>query len=826
MLSGKVSQVTKTFDTGVPDGNSAAGGNILYGALLSENHYDWGNGSPGNLLRQTNTQYMALTGPNSSYYLGDNLLSLPYTVQVQNGAGAQASLLQYNYDEYSLVSSGVTTQRDTSPPNAPYRGNQTSVHRWLNSSTTATTNCNISVSNGYLVSYAVYNDTGTVDHSVDSCGSGASDTNHTSSYAYSLTYAGAYPTAITNPLGQTAATAYDFNTGRLTSATDPNQQTTNYTYDNMWGIVSASYPDGGSSTITHQESSFPFSATLTKALNSSQNYAETNIFDGFGRVAHHQITSDPQGTVYADTAYDADGRVATVSNPYRSTGDSTYGTASTTYDALNRPTSVTRPDNSIVHTAYCGPTTLVTDEANHWRRSTTDALGRLIEVDEPNSVTATVNSNGCPGTNEPIWVTTYGYDALDGLTGVVQGGSRNRSFLFDSVKHLTSSTNPEAGTVTYGYDANSNVVTKTDARSITVTHSYDPLNRITAITYSNSDPSLSYAYDQATCIGQSPCYNVGRRTTMSDAGGTENLSYDKMGREWGELRTTNGSAKTTTYTYDLAGDLTALTYPSGRTITYTYDSAGRPSDAIDAADGIDYVTGSCSNGASSPSTGACYAPQDAVAQIQNGANLISTYIYNDRLQPCWIYATTGTALSTNTLCTASATVGNIFDLKYSFNLGSGDNGNVMGITNNRDTTRSQSFAYDHVNRILSGQTSATTGPNCWGETYSYDQWANLLSIGAVSGYTGCTQENLSVSATLSNQITFVGASYDASGNMLADGANSYTYNAESEISTAAGVNYTYDADGNRVEKSNGKIYWYGAGTEILNESDLSGNFTN
>ena len=30
----------------------------------------------------------------------------------------------------------------------------------------------------------------------------------------------------------------------------------------------------------------------------------------------------------------------------------------------------------------------------------------------------------------------------------------------------------------------------------------------------------------------------------------------------------------------------------------------------------------------------------------------------------------------------------------------------------------------------------------------------------------------------------------------------------------------------RLEKSSGKIYWYGAGTEILDESDLSGNFTN
>jgi RHS repeat-associated protein len=38
--------------------------------------------------------------------------------------------------------------------------------------------------------------------------------------------------------------------------------------------------------------------------------------------------------------------------------------------------------------------------------------------------------------------------------------------------------------------------------------------------------------------------------------------------------------------------------------------------------------------------------------------------------------------------------------------------------------------------------------------------------------------------------------------------------------------YTYDGDGNRLEKSSGKIYWYGAGTEILDESDTSGNFSN
>ncbi len=94
---------------------------------------------------------------------------------------------------------------------------------------------------------------------------------------------------------------------------------------------------------------------------------------------------------------------------------------------------------------------------------------------------------------------------------------------------------------------------------------------------------------------------------------------------------------------------------------------------------------------------------------------------------------------------------------------------------------------------------------------------------ATSAYNGCTQESLSVTANTqynNNQITAF--SYDASGNVLNDTHNSYTWDAESEIKTAAGVTYIYDGDGNRLQKSSGKIYWYGAGTEILDESGSSG----
>ncbi len=76
-----------------------------------------------------------------------------------------------------------------------------------------------------------------------------------------------------------------------------------------------------------------------------------------------------------------------------------------------------------------------------------------------------------------------------------------------------------------------------------------------------------------------------------------------------------------------------------------------------------------------------------------------------------------------------------------------------------------------------------------------------------------------------NQVSTTGFTFDGVGNETHDATFAYVWNAESEIKTGGGVNYTYDGDGDRVEKSNGKIYWYGAGSEILDESDASGNFT-
>ena len=76
-----------------------------------------------------------------------------------------------------------------------------------------------------------------------------------------------------------------------------------------------------------------------------------------------------------------------------------------------------------------------------------------------------------------------------------------------------------------------------------------------------------------------------------------------------------------------------------------------------------------------------------------------------------------------------------------------------------------------------------------------------------------------------NQINETGFTYDPSGNTTSDGLNSYVWNGEGQMKSAAGITYTYDGDGNRVMKTGSKIYWYGLSSEPLAESDTSGNFT-
>src|SRR5205807_5885247 len=81
------------------------------------------------------------------------------------------------------------------------------------------------------------------------------------------------------------------------------------------------------------------------------------------------------------------------SNPYFSTRDLTYGVTQSQYDPLGRVTQTTKQDGGISTVSYSDNCTTTTDEARKLRRACTDALGRLIEIDEPTVLPLPVQNN-------------------------------------------------------------------------------------------------------------------------------------------------------------------------------------------------------------------------------------------------------------------------------------------------------------------------------------------------------------------------------------------------------------------------------------------------
>jgi RHS repeat-associated protein len=344
----------------------------------------------------------------------------------------------------------------------------------------------------------------------------------------------------------------------------------------------------------------------------------------------------------------------------------------------------------------------------------------------------------------------------------------------------------------------------------TVSCCYDALHRVTGKGYGAQScplaaPVVRYYYDSSPNA-------KGKLTSLTDQAGTAAYGYDILGRLTTETRTIAGVSKSTGYSYNLDGSVKTLTYPSGRVVTYTPDSAGRLISAVDG-NGTNYVAS------------ASYNPTGSLKSLLNGSTpqLNQSFQYTPRLQMCRITVLTSGTLPTT--CTDTQNIGNVMDRGYDFNYGTGDNGNVISITNYRDTSRSQAFRYDALNRLTSAWSSANTGTYSWGENYSIDAWGNLQ----ISPMSGKAQGgNFTLSGNAQNRPT--GLVYDAAGNLMSYISATYTYDQENRLSSTAGTSYTYDANGERVLKSNAstgsptKRYWSIAGNTLA-EGDGTGNLT-
>ncbi len=502
------------------------------------------------------------------------------------------------------------------------------------------------------------------------------------------------------------------------------------------------------------------------------------------------------------------GQVYSVTNPYFTTSDPTYGFTYYAYDALGRVIKVTNPDGSNRTTSYTSRAWETTDESGIQKIYQMDGLGRLLYVCD--GVGASSQKGGyapaacgldIAGTG---FLTSYGYTPLGQITSANIVG-QSRSYAYDGLSRMTSETNPESGTTTYTYDTQNagdlyqrirpkanQTNTTCPTYCTTTTYFHDAMHRPTEVEYSDGTPTATFQYDVAPSwwTTDPPTNTKGRLTDESAALGAASTaySYDAMGRDIYEYQCTPlncGTGSTAvSYSYDHLGQMTS--FMDGRlgvTYSYSYDNSARLSEIQTSLQGTGYPNPLY--------TVNSYNALEEVLTATLGNGIARTATYDQR----------GRA---STLTDGS---------EYSYTLGyTGNN-----ITGADDSNGNWTYGYDAFDRIISscshdGQ-HLCSGTPLLGFTYDYDpfgnRWDQLVTAG--SGPNPDYTFN-----TSTNRINNSGAdvTYDALGNVLNDGvSDAFTYDAENRaISLSSGTtsfSYTYDALGRRVEQIiNGTNYDY------------------
>ena len=646
---------------------------------------------------------------------------------------------------------------------------------------------------------------------------------HITSYTYgSGSCNGAFPTSISLPMSiSIPSITWNCNGGVIASFEDANSQPTTFTYNDpnhFWRVTGVSYPDGGNTTITYTDTPPNFTVANSQEVTASANHQTTQVLDGLGRITQYQ---DNSASTYVDTLYDSLGRVYTVSNPYATKSDPTYGLTTYGYDALNRATSVEAPDGSTTLTTYstkCGTTT---DPASKMRKLCSDGLGRMTSVTE--------DPNGLD------YQTTYSYDSLNDLRGVSQSG-QTRTYAYDMLARLTSAQTPEVnvgGTqcaTTYGYDANGNLKTKVAplanqgtscTNTVTTTYAYDALNRLTSKTYSDGTPTVTFSYDQTSVtLGSWSSGTLlnpkGRMTeaTTTASGGVKTgvvYSYDPVGRISDFWQCNPGNCGTSsiynmTYGYDKAGDVTSWTHPGLISLTNTVNSAQQVTQV--------QTTSQYTNLPQTLAQNVTYEPWGAVSTFEDGCsgsgctNAQETYQYNKQLQPAVIELGTSGGNAAADYCLVYNYYGGSPTSCALPSAGTTNNGNVMGYwyqdSVNSSFSHTATYGPDGVNRL---STATATGNSTYNLTFKYDAYGNMACVQSGSTNGPCPQWTYNTSTNQLSSST--GCTYDAAGNLTKDCStasnHTYQWDAEGRVSSVDPANnpptwtFTYNALGERVQ---------------------------
>ena len=376
--------------------------------------------------------------------------------------------------------------------------------------------------------------------------------------------------------------------------------------------------------------------------------------------------------------------------------------------------------------------------------------------------------------------TEYEYDNMGNTTKVITGnGSNETKYEYNYRNQPTKIIYPSGKYETYKYDNIGNMTEKTDRNGTVTKYTYDSIGNITKETASKNGVINTHemTYGLTGAVIKDKNENMEISYVYGETGNTKEESY-KLGENnylISYARNNDGTIGGKIL-YSSKGKIsTNWLYDAKSHTKYTYDKRGRMTQVTEFTNPTSTF--------SSTKTKYSYDLNGNRTKTEYGNGLTTEYVYNKA------------GMLTEMRNNKSGL--NIETLKYDYYY----DGNIKNetVTGNMRPAYSKTYTYDKIGR-LTGENK--TGSESININYEYDLNGNRTSM----TYDG---------AGIGNNAFKANYTYDSDNRLLTERKN-YTKRNETEI-----TQYTYDNNGNQVNKLTGISAVYGNNQVSANISDIN-----
>jgi YD repeat-containing protein len=549
---------------------------------------------------------------------------------------------------------------------------------------------------------------------------------------------------------------------RLVSVVDSAGQTTQFVYSGLGQLLAVSGP--GETLATFMYSSAGRLVAIIERDGSTTHYS----YDLLKRVTR---IVDATGSA-TNFAYGA-GRILTVTDAAGSTSltyaagallvgiQSPSASLSFGYDSVGELTTVV-DSTGLTTYAYSAGRLLTVSGPAGTTTYTYNSAGELVRVDSPAGTTAYSYTSGrvSSATTPDGTTTTYTYDGLGRVVSTTDPSGKT-TFAYNTAADLVSVVDPANRTTTLTYAAGEGIVTcpHADPPDLSALGPPAPAPGTADCTASIAGGGLRVVDGRWSGVGmlagggQYRVNDAGRVLSVTDASGNavELLPAQRL------TRAIDFAGRTTSLTYNAAGQLSAVSGAGGTLASFAYSSAGRLIAATDRA----------------------------------GATIRYTYDSSNRLVGIVDPVGTPTSIANTGSSTSTVTDGaGTTSLTYSIDgnlirmVGSGRTvdysydsaGRLLSLVNSGGVT---SYLYNGAGLLVSVSTPTGT------TTYTYDAAGEVVNATAPEGVTSYSYSAGRLTSVVAPDGTTTTYDYDATGRLLrvttASGTTRYTYDEAGDV---------------------------------------------